>query len=250
MKYLSGDVNADIFSSPAKGHFSFYSRTEPLKKIWIFLLWNIHTSSTGETRGHCDKSEETFSFFFLLFNFFLRIRDFGGLCGQRWTPLCLTNWAARSCSRRRRRRWKWAAEITWKSSTGNIQTSSPATRPSETTRRSGTGGAGMWATLLCLTLPVSMCGGGLTGVREAPRGCCWWGIPLFYGYFTRHKLAERERERQWWVCYQGSVIISPPCAQNWSSRLDFLGHSSIKIYFRSIKVHDSAKVSIIKLWLK
>ena len=111
--------------------------------------YSIHSRSTGERLGHCDTSKEIF-FFLYKYIFFFPIffinfstsEKLGGISGQRWTPSCLTSWAARSCSRRRRRRWKWAAEIIWRSSTASIRTSSPAARPSETTRPSGTGGAG------------------------------------------------------------------------------------------------------------
>lgn len=109
-------------------------------------------------------------FFFLIYKYlfppffinFSTSEKLGGISGQRWTPSCLTSWAARSCSRRRRRRWKWAAEIIWRSSTGSIRTSSPAARPSETTRPSGTGGAGTSSFLLlsfnCTCWLVLKCG--------------------------------------------------------------------------------------------
>lgn len=129
--------------------------------------YSIHSRSTGERLGHCDTSKEIF---FLIYKYlfppffinFSTSEKLGGISGQRWTPSCLTSWAARSCSRRRRRRWKWAAEIIWRSSTGSIRTSSPAARPSETTRPSGTGGAGTSSFLLlsfnCTCWLVLKCG--------------------------------------------------------------------------------------------
>lgn len=65
-----------------------------------------------------------------------------GRSGQRWTPSCLTSWAARFCLRTRPTRWRGAAEITWKSWMDNTRTFSPATRPSWTTRPSDTDGTG------------------------------------------------------------------------------------------------------------
>lgn len=67
-----------------------------------------------------------------------------GLSCQRWIQLCSTSWAARSCLRRRRRRLKEAAEIILKSLMGNIQTFSPAIKPSKTTLPSDTEERGMW----------------------------------------------------------------------------------------------------------
>lgn len=88
---------------------------------------------SGDTRRPSEQSLDIIGFVF------------GERTIQRWTASCLTSWAARSCLRRRPKRWRWAAEITWKSLMENIQTCCPAAPASETSRTWDRGAAGMWA---------------------------------------------------------------------------------------------------------
>lgn len=105
--------------------------------LLLFFFKSINICSTEDRPGPCDEPGKCFCDFCTTEKSSRRT-----ISGQRWTPSCLTSWAARSCSRRKRMRWRWAAEIIWMSSTDNIRTCSPANRPSERARPWDTGGAG------------------------------------------------------------------------------------------------------------